>query len=433
MVHKIILGRNEPDRELYGDQAALFIGKQYITMGKIISLANEIYLDVARPHVVLISGKRGSGKSYTMGVIVEAMAGMPKEVKDHLSAIIFDTMGIFWTMKYPNYRDEDLLSSWGLESKSFDDDVVVYVPKGKFESYKSKGLPVDEPFSIPCKEISSFQWANLFKVSIVGPLGILITRVITNLLEKGEDYGIDEIIEEIKNDTKSSKEEKEAVLNMFENVKTWGIFDKEGTPISKLISSGKVSVLDLSEYASMGEFSIRALIIGLISKRILEERIMSRKIEEVDIIKRGFRALREKKTMPQVWIFIDEAHEFLPKDRKTLATNALIQIIREGRQPGVSLVLATQQPGKIHADVITQSDIVISHRITAEQDILALNKIMQTYLLKDIRKYLSELPKKRGTALVLDDKLERIYSIQIRPRMSWHGGAEPEVIPPIGK
>ena len=139
MVHKIILGRNEPDRELYGDRAALFIGKQYITMGKVISLANEIYLDVARPHVMLISGKRGSGKSYTIGVITEAMADMPKEVKDHLSAIIFDTMGIYWTMKYPNYRDEPIMKPWNIEPKSFEDSTVVYVPKGLFEKYKEKG------------------------------------------------------------------------------------------------------------------------------------------------------------------------------------------------------------------------------------------------------------------------------------------------------
>ena len=27
---------------------------------------------------------------------------------------MIDTMGIFWTMKYPNLKDEDLLEEWGL-------------------------------------------------------------------------------------------------------------------------------------------------------------------------------------------------------------------------------------------------------------------------------------------------------------------------------
>lgn len=45
-------------------------------------------------------------------------------------------------------------------------------------------------------------------------------------------------------------------------------------------------------------------------------------------------------------MLLDEAHEFLPDTGKTAATDALVTILREGRQPGVSLILATQQPGK---------------------------------------------------------------------------------------
>ena len=125
---------------------------------------------------------------------------------------------------------------------------------------------------------------------------------------------------------------------------------------------------------------------------------------------------------------IDEAHEFLPSEGTTAATDALIQVIREGRQPGVSLVLATQQPGKIHSDVMTQCDLVLSHRLTSKLDINALNNVMQSYLPFAISKYLDELPRSRGVVLVLDDKQERIYPMQVRPRISWHGGGEPSAI-----
>ena len=86
-----------------------------------------------------------------------------------------------------------------------------------------------------------------------------------------------------------------------------------------------------------------------------------------------------------VWLFIDEAHEFLPLNEKTIATDSLIQLLREGRQPGISVVLATQQPGKIHQDVMTQSDILIAHRVTSKPDLEALNHIMQSYLLESIK------------------------------------------------
>jgi len=116
------------------------------------------------------------------------------------------------------------------------------------------------------------------------------------------------------------------------------------------------------------------------------------------------------------------------KNEKTPATDALVQLLREGRQPGISLVLATQQPGQIHKDVMTQSDIVIAHRVTAKPDVEALNAMMQTYLLDSIKKTMDELPSLKGSAIILDDNSERIYAMRIRPRLTWHGGEAPTAI-----
>ncbi|MAG46980.1 hypothetical protein CL617_00100, partial [archaeon] len=127
-------------------------------------------------------------------------------------------------------------------------------------------------------------------------------------------------------------------------------------------------------------------------------------------------------------IISHNCHEFLPKKGKTPATDALVQLLREGRQPGISLVLATQQPGQIHKDVMTQSDIVLSHRLTAKFDIEALKSIMQTYLNLDILSYLNNLPRLKGSAIILDDNSERIYPMRTRPKMSWHGGSAPSSV-----
>ena len=108
-------------------------------------------------------------------------------------------------------------------------------------------------------------------------------------------------------------------------------------------------------------------------------------------------------------------------------------ILREGRQPGISLVLATQQPGEIHKDVITQSDLVISHRLTARKDITALNDMMQSYLFNDIQKYFNDLPKVKGGAIVLDDNAEKLFNIQVRPKFSWHGGEAPVAVKAKGR
>ncbi|MBI5881020.1 hypothetical protein HZB90_02725, partial [archaeon] len=65
MTRDIIVGRLESDREKYGNKGVVLLGKQYVKMGRVTSLSNKIYLDVAGAHVMFICGKRGGGKSYT--------------------------------------------------------------------------------------------------------------------------------------------------------------------------------------------------------------------------------------------------------------------------------------------------------------------------------------------------------------------------------
>jgi hypothetical protein len=53
---------------------------------------------------------------------------------------------------------------------------------------------------------------------------------------------------------------------------------------------------------------------------------------------------------------------------------------------------------------------------------------MQTYLLEDIRKSITDLPRTKGSALILDDNSERLFNVQIRPRRSWHAGGSPTAL-----
>ncbi|MEK6820185.1 MAG: zonular occludens toxin domain-containing protein, partial [Nanoarchaeota archaeon] len=253
-----------------------------------------------------------------------------------------------------------------------------------------------------------------------------------------EKINIKKIVEFIESDKKASVEVKNSAISLFEAAETWGIFadnSSAATKIKDIVSGGETTVLDISVYNSVGAFNVRALVISLLSRKIFNERVRARKKEEAVSVSKGlsFLAGEERKENPLVWMFIDEAHEFLPLNEKTIATDALIQLLREGRQPGISLVLATQQPGQIHRDVMTQSDIVISHRVTSSQDIEALNYIMQSYVLESINKQMSDLPNLKGSAIILDDNSERIYPLQIRPRFTWHGGEAPTAIKAKGK
>jgi len=434
MPYDVIIGRNESDKKLFGKKGLVNIGKSFVTMGNLTSLSNPIFLDVARSHVILVAGKRGSGKSYTLGVIAEALSSLDRETAENIAPLIFDTMGIFWTMKYKNKKDEVLLGEWGLGAKNVG--VKVFAPFGFFQEYRDKGIEVDKEFAIKISELKADDWISLFELKFTEPVAVLIEKVVGGLKGRGSfdnsfGYSFNDIRSEIAKQENVSLDVRNAGVALFDAAETWGVFDEaRGTEISELVNAGETTVIDLSMYTSIGSFNVRGLIMGLVCKKLFDERMSARRNEEIQAVQHGldylyFSPVRE---MPLVWIFIDEAHEFLPKDSVTPASGALIQLLREGRQPGISLVLATQQPGKIHTDAMTQSDIVLSHRVTAEQDMKALNEIMQSYVYEGIKGKMNELPKLKGSAIVLDDNSERIYPMRVRPRFTWHGGEAPTAV-----
>lgn len=429
-MYDIILGRSQSDSEKYGTKGTVLIGKQYVQMGQAFSLSNPIYLDVSRAHAMLIVGKRGGGKSYTMGSIAEGLADIDPEVAKNLAFVLLDTMGVYWSMKYPNKKEDKLLKNWGLDAKGLD--VQIYVPGGFYNKYKEDGIPVDFPFYVQPKELATEDWLNAFKLKVDDNVAVAIQRVINKLLELDKNFEIDDIIKLCENDTRLDDKTKLAVINRFENAKTWGIFSKNGTPIKDILIAGKVTVMDFSPYVALpGGWEVKAMTLGIIAKKIFVERMLVRKREELFDIVNKTQVLKKsevKEDLPMPWLIVDEAHEFLPRDEIAPSSQALITILREGRQPGVSLILATQQPAKIHTDAITQSDIVLAHRLTSSFDLEALDKIFLSYNSKGSKALFNSMPRTKGCAIIMDDKNERLHTMQVKPRVTWHGGEDPNAI-----
>jgi uncharacterized protein len=430
-MYDIVVGRSESDKRKFGTEGTILLAKHYVKMGRTTSLSNQVFLDMVRSHVIFVCGKRGSGKSYTMGVIAEGMANLPKDIKQNISVIMLDTMGIYWTMKYPNKKDKDLLDEWKLEGKGLD--VQIYTPVGYYQKYKDEGIPTDHPFSIKPSELNAEDWNISFGISPHEPVGVLIESVIHDLKENNDDFSMKDILSAIKQNKDADTSVKNAAKNQFLNANNWGVFDEEGTSLSDLAKGGQVTVLDVSCYATMpGSWNIKNLVIGLVAQKLFIERMVARKSEEYHDIHKsvnyfGDEAIKKQES-PLVWLVIDEAHEFLPLEGKTTATDPLVTILREGRQPGISLILATQQPGKIHTDVMTQSDTVIAHRITAKLDTEALGMLMQSYMREGLVTQLNDLPREKGSAIIFDDTNEKMYPIRIRPRFTWHGGEAPSAL-----
>ena len=365
-----------------------------------------------------------------MGSIAEGLADLDDEVKQNLSIVLLDTMGVYWTMKYPNYQATEMVKSWDMEPHGLD--VKIFTPNKFYHQYKDEGIPTDVPFSIRPIEVGPGDWARAFKIEENSAAGVLITRVCQDLEHLG-NYSIDQMIDAAKSNEDADKVTIGVVVNLLKKANGWGVFSDEGTPLKEIVKGGQVTVLDVSPYATMpGGWDIKALVTGIICRTLFEQRMLSRKSEEfksVDAAMHYF-SREESSAMdePLVWVAIDEAHELLPREGKTAATDSLVTILREGRQPGISLILVTQQPAKIHTDVMTQSDTVIAHRLTSKMDIEALGSLMQSYMRTGLDDEINMLPRLKGAAVLFDDTNETLFPVQMRPRFTWHGGGSPTAI-----
>lgn len=405
-----VLGRREKK-----NGGVLNIGAYYALDG---SLGAPVFLDITHPHVVFICGKRGYGKSYTIGVFLEEIASLKETVKRELGVIVVDTLGIYWTTSIPGDKQSENITSWGLSSGGFT--IRLLVPGTARAEYIKKGIPAEQ-FSLRVSEISPMHWYKLFDVKATDPVGIVLTRAVLSLQSLSLDFSIEEILESIEKDDRSSDEIKGAAENLFLMAKSWGIFEKDGFSGSDFVKRGTLTILDLSHFQSS---ILKDIILSLVSKKIFEERMKERKMYELrkmgrDITEQG---------IPLVWLAVDEAQVFLPCEKKTLSKEVLIdEWMRQGRQPGLSLIMATQRPSAVEPEVLSHSDIILCHRLTAQEDIDALSKIRPTFMSGDIRDSIKKIGTEKGVALLIDDTSESIHVIRVRPRVSWHGGSEPVI------
>jgi intein/homing endonuclease len=313
-MENIIVGRDEQDLKDYGPQGTIFIGRHIVGEGEDAHLTNPVQMDVTRPHIILIAGKRGTGKSYSMGIIAEEITKLPDEIRQNLSVLLIDTMGIYWSMDKPNEKDTDILREWGLRPEGIK--MRLFVPEGFVQKYEDAGVKVDSPFTLPCGELTAQDWIVTFGFSPMDDYGIALERVLKNVRKKfGSTFSISDIIKTVEEDPKAEAKVKNAITSRFEVAREWGVFKKKGTPVNDFFARGEITVVDVSHYARTSSgWSVRGLIVGLFSRKIFQERLMARKSEEFEVM-----GGEKKETIPLVWIGIDEC---LPYKSEIITDNA---------------------------------------------------------------------------------------------------------------
>lgn len=199
------------------------------------------------------------------------------------------------------------------------------------------------------------------------------------------------------------------------------------------MKGNQLSILDISYLGRIGGFDVRNLIISIIARHLLRERTLYTTLEmqaEAGLISTEI-SKDIAKEHPIVYMMIDEAHLFLPSTHETLSSETLIDWIKLGRHPGLSLILATQEPSALHESAIRQADIILAHNLTSNDDLEALGKAKQSFMSgkNDIQTIVSTMEFKKGLAVVFDDKTRKIEMVRIRPRLTLHTGVDASAIP----
>jgi len=405
----IHVGRPKSAVEKYGMQGAMLLGTTRTDDGKDV----PVFLDSLYPHVIFVCGARGSGKSYTLGVIVEGLA----ETNPNVGCIVVDPVGVFWSLKQANKQEgeKDLLKEWGLEPKGFGN-VEVLIPKGARDSAPHETF--DGVFSLKSSELTIDDWCLTFGLERFEPAGLLLERAIEKC---GKEYSVDDLVrtvnedEELTHPTKGfSSRTRRGISSRLDSSKSWGILAGAGekaTDVEALVKPGRVCVVDTSFLSE----EVSCLVVGIIARKLLNARKEAARAESS-----GYKT----NNVPPVWLCIDEAHTMIPNDRNTAASETITEYVKQGRRPGCSIVLATQQPSAVNSNVLSQLDMILVHKLVFHDDIKAVFKRMPSGVVDEMKdvEFVRTLP--LGDALLGDREEENpsAFMVKIRPRKSQHEG-----------
>ena len=431
----------------------------WLSLGRLaeIGIPTMVRFDVSHPHVVAIFGKRGSGKSFTMGSMLEGLCtAKPDTCISHIrrkeAILLLDTLGIFqWTdISLEQGVDSEVMRTqratwrtWELKPEALD--VQVWIPKGT----RTEATPKNHlEFAIRTSDFTADDWGYLLDLDIYQDrMGQLLNDAYIKVTLEGWNskhgrqapktaYALEDLIECIKQDNELfdsyQAETRRAVIQQLTTYFRNPLFDNQGTPLTEMLIPGRMNVLVMSRMSG----SLRLVILSALVRRLMDERMVASEMEKhllirPDVTSDERRSIEEKLafSVPPTWIALDEAQNILPGDKKTTAGEMLIRYVREGRNYGLSFMVATQQPTALDGRLLAQVDTIVAHKLTVQSDIDYIRKNLKSNLPQEVvfstrTLEFDELLRSLdvGQALVSNTEADRALILDVRPRISVHGG-----------
>lgn len=164
----------------------------------------KTFLDLVFPHCMLVLGKRGTGKSYTLGVMIEEFLKLDEEYLDNMAFLVVDTMSVFHSLKKRNTIGTEIkkMKVFDIEPMDLENRVNIIVPEEVVDR-SDDCIHHDHILKISLAEVGIHEWLELFDLDITSPIGTMLSEVISQLKTKG-NFSFDDIYRKI--DEKDSAE-----------------------------------------------------------------------------------------------------------------------------------------------------------------------------------------------------------------------------------
>ncbi|MBF0155303.1 MAG: ATP-binding protein, partial [Magnetococcales bacterium] len=378
---------------------------QYGLLGEVSG--RKIALDLNHTHTISLFGVQGGGKSYTLGTVIE-MASMAvlnlNVLPSSLATVIFhysptqDYAPEFTSMIHQNSVEEEvqILRDRYKANPQALKDVVILTPADKVAERKAEYPDLEVyPIAFSAGELKATHWK--FLMGAIGSQSMYMRQI--NLIMRGlrSNLTLDSIRSGIENSGLSDHLKDLAKTRL----QFAGEYISDGQRLQDLIRPGRLIIVDLrDEYIEKDE----ALGLFVVMLQIFSE------------------ATFNGQAFNKMVVF-DEAHKYIEND--DLVTG-LVEVVREMRHKGTSIMVASQDPPSVPISLIELSSQIIMHKFNSPAWLKHIQKANAA-----LGELTSEKMSRLGTgeayvwsSKASDDTFSKgAVKVKCRPRVTQHGGS----------
>lgn len=378
---------------------------QYGLLGEVSG--RKIALDLNHTHTISLFGVQGGGKSYTLGTVIE-MASMPLDhinvLPSPLATVIFhysptqDYAPEFTSMIHANSVDEEIsiLRERYKANPEALKDVLILAPSNKVDERRAEYPDIEvKPIAFSASELKSAHWK--FLMGAIGSQSMYMRQI--NLIMRGlrDNLTLDALRTGIENSGLSD--------HLKELAQTRLLFASEyiddSQRLQDLVRPGRLIIVDLrDEYIEKDE----ALGLFVVMLQIFSE------------------ATYQGHAFNKLVVF-DEAHKYIENDD---LVSGLVEVVREMRHKGTSIMVASQDPPSVPVSLIELSSQIIMHKFNSPAWLKHIQKANAALgeLTSDKMSHLGTGEAYVWSSKASDDSFSRgVVKIKCRPRITQHGGS----------